>query len=106
MFRHFVLLYENNAISIPGLRGCPSIYSGIYAVLYIDVIFHISQTSSKFGQRQLVMKYNPCDLSRSEIPGTARPAIAQKCSQTSVQISIKKGEIETEIEIKKHLLPN
>ena len=43
MFRHFVLLYENNATSIPGLRGCPFIFSGIYAVLYFDVIFHISQ---------------------------------------------------------------
>ena len=32
----------------------------------IDVIFHISQTSSKFVQRQLVTKNYPQDLSQSE----------------------------------------
>jgi len=42
----------------------PSIFLAF--ILVYDVIFHISQTSSKFGKRLLVMKNGPRDSSQSE----------------------------------------
>ena len=48
-FRHFVLLYQHNVTLFPGLFDC-SPFSGFYATRTMDVIFHISQASCKFGQ--------------------------------------------------------
>ena len=64
MIRHFFLLNQNHATSSSGLLGCRPLF--LDSCSTIDVIFQISQTSSKFVQRWLVMKNQPRHLRQSE----------------------------------------
>ena len=51
MFRYFILLYQTNPTSSPGLLGCHVFCLWLPYCYTTDVIFWILEMSSKFGQQ-------------------------------------------------------